>query len=265
VPQHLAIEAPVEQRIRAAAARLLATDPGVSLETITRAAGVSRATFYRYFASRADLLAALDIAPAPDARPRILGAADELMALDGLRGLSMYEVAADAGVSRASVYRLFPGKAALFDGLVAEYSPFDALELVFERLGDEEPAVVVPELLRTLAEIAGPRIGILRALFFEVTAGSPDAVPTANARLGRMLGLVGGYLSRQMELGRLRPMNPLLAAQVIVGPAVFHLVSRLELDRLAAFDVPLENAFDELSRAALRALSASGSPLRQEA
>jgi AcrR family transcriptional regulator len=97
--------------ILAVAGRLLDSQPGASVDVIAGAAGVSRATFYRHFDSRAELLAALDIQPDPDAHQRILAAAVELVGRDGLRGMSMDELATSAGVSRASVYRLFPSNA----------------------------------------------------------------------------------------------------------------------------------------------------------
>src|SRR5207237_7387278 len=97
-------------RIRSAARRRLGGDPRATLNTIAGDAGVSRATLYRYFPSRSELLQDLDLEPHPDSTDRILAAAAELVGRDGLRNLSMDELATGAGVSRASVYRLFPGK-----------------------------------------------------------------------------------------------------------------------------------------------------------
>jgi AcrR family transcriptional regulator len=249
------VAASAKEKIRAAAVAVLARDPNASLTTITRAAGVSRATFYRYFPSRADLLAELEIVPDPDTRERIIAAAVGLIGRDGLRGMSMDELASTAGVSRASVYRLFPGKSALFDALIAENSPFDALEAVIARMAARPIEEVLPELARHLAAVAGPRVGILRSIFFEVTAQSEDALEGAEPRLRHVLGAVGGYLAAQMAAGRIRPMPPVIAAQALLGPIVFHLITRAELERLGALDMSLEQSIDELARAAVRALS----------
>src|SRR3989304_4315497 len=83
--------------VLSAASDVLAADQAASIDAISAAAGVSRATFYRHFRSRAALLAALDIQPDPDTRERILAAAAELIGRDGLRGLSMGGLAARAG------------------------------------------------------------------------------------------------------------------------------------------------------------------------
>jgi AcrR family transcriptional regulator len=250
----LAADPTIRRQVMSAAREVLAADAGAPLAEIAERAGVSRATFYRHFRSRAELLAALDIQPDPDARERILAAAVELIGRDGLRGMSMDELATRAAVSRATVYRLFPGKEALFDALLVEYSPFAELEEVLERLGSRPPDEVLPALAQAVATVAGPRIGIIRSLFFEVSSQTPDALTGADPRLRQALNTVGRYLVDQMAAGTLRPMHPLLAAQAFMGPIVFHLVTRSEIERLGVLDVSIEQSVDELARTALRAL-----------
>jgi AcrR family transcriptional regulator len=245
----------VRDAILTAAEPLLAADPAARVDAIAGAAGISRATFYRHFRSRRELLEALDMQPDPDAHRRILDAAIELVGRDGLRGMSMDELAARASVSRASVYRLFPGKEALFDALLDEYSPFDELARVVERLADRPPSEVLPAVGRSAATLIGPRIGILRSLFFEVTTQTPEALGGADPRIRRLLLKLGQYLAAHMAAGELRPMPPMLAAQVVVGPIFFHLVTRAEMEHLAVLDVPVETVIDELVAAALRALA----------
>ena len=248
----------VSSRILDAAVDVLAVNPSASIDVVIDAAGVSRATFYRHFHSRRELLAALDIQPDPDARQRILGAAIELIGRDGLRGMSMDELATSARVSRASVYRLFPGKAALFDTILAENSPFEAIEDVFARMGDRPPAEVLPAVARAVATVAAPRVGLLRSIFFEVTSQTPDALEGAEPRLRQVLGTVGAYIAGRIAAGQMRPMHPLLAAQLFMGPIVFHLVSRAEADRLGLLDLSLEQSIDQLCQATLLALTPQG-------
>jgi AcrR family transcriptional regulator len=252
--------ATVRERILAVAAHELGRNPGAPVETLAAAAGVSRATFYRHFGSRAALLAALDIQAGPGSRERVLAAAVELIGRDGLRGMSMDELAERAGVSRASVYRLFAGKAALFDALIEQYSPFAEISDVIERLADRPPEEVLPAIASAIAPVYGPRLGILRSLFFEVASLTPDALPGADPRIRELLGQFGHYIAAQMAAGRLRQMHPLIAAQLFMGPIVFHLVTRPELDRLGVLHVPIERAVDELARGALRALAPTTQP-----
>ena len=237
-----------------AARATLARDRGASLHEIASAAGVSRATIYRLFGSREELLQAIDVEPDPDARLRILTAALELVGRDGLGRLSMDEVAAAAGVSRASVYRLFPGKAALFRELLITFSPVEGIVATVERLRDRPPEEVVPEIARTAARTLAGRTGIVRTLVFEVTGASEEAADAVQYVVGSGLATLLGYLVEQMAEGRLRTMHPLLAVQSLAGPILVHLITRGVAERVAGFSVPLEDVAVELAEQWLRAM-----------
>src|SRR5215470_9420660 len=105
-----------------------------SLPEILQSARISRATFYRAFASREELLRALAIEPEADSRERLLEQALAMLGQQGLAALSMDALADAAGVSRATLYRLFPGKAALFREVVKTYAPFEHLALLVEHV-----------------------------------------------------------------------------------------------------------------------------------
>ena len=248
------------EAILAAAGPVLALDPSAPLETVANAARVSRATFYRHFRSRADLLAALDLEPDPGSRERVLVAAAELIGRDGLTALSMDELATMAGVSRASVYRLFPGKAALFEAVIIEFAPFRQVIEYLRQVGDEPPEVVLPAIYHMAAGVASSRIGLIRAVFLEVTSGSAEAMDGAGRPIQAMLDALRGYLERQMDAGRLHRMHPMLAAQMLIGPLIFHLFTRPFAARVAGFEMPLEDALDQMAAAALRGLGATGDP-----
>lgn len=226
---------------------------------VARTAGLSRATVYRHFRSKAELLAALDLEPEPGTRERVLEAAAELVSRHGLNALSMDELAATAGVSRASVYRLFSGKAALFEALVETHSPFELVTATLERLRDRPPEEVLPEVVRAAARVAAPRVGILRTLLFQVMSGSPEAVEGYGQAIQGVLVTLGEYLSVWMTAGRLRPMNPLLAAQTLMGPLILFLLTRPLAGRLPGLEMSFEAAVEELAMAALRSLKGPSS------
>ena len=52
----------------------------------------------------------------------------------------MDELARAADVSRGTLYRLFPGKAALMEGLLQEYSPFEPVQRILR----EHPTIHRP-------------------------------------------------------------------------------------------------------------------------
>src|SRR5258708_1996087 len=195
---------------------MLERDKSASLHDVASAAGVSRATVYRLFGSRDGLLQALDLERDPDTRQRALAAALDLLGRDGLGRLSMDEVAAAAGVSRASLYRLFPGKAALFRELLVAYSPMEAIVETLERLEGRPPDEVMPEVARTAARTLAGRVGIVRTLVFEATSASEESGEAVRYVLTHGIGSVLRYLVDQMAAGRLRTMHPMLAVQPLL-------------------------------------------------
>ena len=242
------------EAVLAAARRVLDRDRGASLDEVARAAGVSRATVYRLFGSRDGLLRALDLEPEPGGRQRALAAAREVVGRAGLGRLSMDEVAAAAGISRASLYRLFPGKPALFRALVETYSPLETIAATLERMRDRPPEEVVPEIARRACLVLSGRIGVVRTLVFEVTSASEETAEAARYVLLPVLVALAGYLAEQMAAGRLRPMHPLLALQSLVGPLLVHLITRNLAERMLAVDVSLEEAVAALARSWVRGM-----------
>lgn len=242
------------EAVLTAARTILSRNPGASLSEVATAAAVSRATLYRMFGSRHGLLRRLEIEPDPDSRERILTAALELIGRDGLARLSMDEVAAAAGVSRASLYRLFPGKPALFRDLLRTFSPVETIVETVLRLRDRPPEEVMPEVARAAARALTGRVGIVRTLLFEVTSASPDSEEALRYVVEHLLKGLPGYLADQMAMGRLRPMHPLLAIQAFAGPIVFHLVTRDVAERELGFDMPVQEVVTVLAESWVRAM-----------
>jgi AcrR family transcriptional regulator len=250
----------------AVSSRILERAPGVlarggrpTVADFASAAGVSRASFYRHFPSREALLEVLEVAPEPGARERILAAAVEVVGAQGLNAMSMDELADRAEVSRATVYRVFPGKSALLAGLIQAYSPLEPISRLLAAKHDEPPSVLMPELARTAYRTvfaAGEdRTGLVRALFFEVSSLRPETEEMAGETITKMVGLLVLYLLEQMAEGRLRRIHPLLALQSFVGPILFHIMTRPLAEKVLQLDIEGEAAVTELAETWLRAMA----------
>jgi AcrR family transcriptional regulator len=236
---------------------------GLSMDELAVRAGVSRATLYRLFGSQQQLFHELGLQPPPTVRSRILDTALELVGRHGLAELSMDELAATAGVSRATLYRLVPGKEPLFAELVRRFSPFEPIAAVLEGAGDRPPAEVIPTIAQAMAAAMDGRIGLLLQLLFEVSRSDLDRHGgDANqdaAQAMRTLPLVAGYLDQQMAAGYLRRMDPVLAMQALAGPIVMHLLMQASAASQSGAGhgvaLPLEGVVDELVGMWLRAMT----------
>src|SRR5918993_4121238 len=237
---------------------------GLSMDELAARAGVSRATLYRLFGNQQHLLHELGFQPPPTVRSRILDTALELVGRHGLAELSMDELAARAGVSRATLYRLVPGKEALFAELVQRFSPFEPIAAVLETMGDRPPAEVIPTIAQAMAAAMDGHIGLLLQLLLELSRSDPASHTSADAHQGmvqamRTLPLVAGYLASQMAAGHLRRMDPVLAMQALAGPVVMHLLMQASAQSQSGAGhkvaLPLERVVDELVGMWLRAMT----------
>jgi AcrR family transcriptional regulator len=236
----------IRRQVMAAARGLLEEDAGAPVARIASAAGVSRATFYRHFGSRAALLASVAREPRPDARARILSAAEEMLVRTSLAQLSMDELARAADVSRGTLYRIFSGKSALMRGLLETYSPFEAIRTIALEHGDDPPEVFFPRIARAVVGSAGEHLGMLRAIFHEATVGSEVALAGVRPLFATTIGMLIQYVARQMNAGRIRPMHPLLALQAFIGPIFFHLMTRPLADEIIGLPMDATAAVEDL-------------------
>jgi AcrR family transcriptional regulator len=199
------------------------------------------------------------MAPEPGARERVLSAAADMVGAQGLRSLSMDELADRASVSRATLYRVFPGKAALLTGLIYSYSPLEPIRRLLLARPEAPPAELLPKLARTAYRSVyadgESRVGLVRALFFEVSGLSPETEEAASEVITNVVGLLVRYMASQMTAGRLRAMHPVLALQSFIGPIVFHIVTRPVAERVLGLDIDGETAVTKLAETWLRAMS----------
>lgn len=248
----------LRERVLGEARGLLAGGERPTVAQIAQAAGISKASFYRTFASREQLLDALELAPEPGARERILDAALELVGRQGLATLSMDDLAERSGVSRATLYRLFPGKPALFTALVSTYSPLEPVIELLRTRQDQPPEVVMPAVARTVFRtICGhgaDRTGFLRALFFEVSSLAPDTEEAAREAIGKVVGALLGYVVTQMSEGRLQRAHPMVALQSFMGPIFFHVLTRAAAQRVLGVEMEGEATVTELADVWLRGM-----------
>lgn len=242
------------EAVLAKARRAFAGGRTPTMDDLAARTGVSRAALYQMFGSRRALVEAAGGREPPTSRERTVAAAAELLADRGLGGVSLDEVAARARASRATVYRLFPGKAALLREVQRAYLPMEEGTQLLQAMWGRPPAEVMPAVAATMARAGHVRIGVLRSLLFEVTRGGVDTEGAmADALAG--FGLLAGYVTEQMALRRLRPMPPVLAVESFLGPIVLHLVSHTLVEERLALDVPLDEAVAGFAAAWLRAMA----------
>jgi AcrR family transcriptional regulator len=163
-----------------------------------------------------------------DARPKeLLSAALELFAQRGFAGTRLEDVAAKAGVSKATVYLYFRNKEDLFEALIRE-AVVPSIEQAEEML-DAYPGPTVDLLKMFVAFFERKLDGPLPALVKLIVAESANFPKLAQLWVDfgpprRGLALVQRILQRGIDRKELRPFNPEHVAPLVAAPLVMLMI-----------------------------------------
>lgn len=231
------------------AARILSDERGDawSMVELARAAGIARASLQRRFRRREDVLDALARAAAgaggqeaPTIRDRALDAFAAVARRKGLAGTTLEDVATEAGLGVATIYRHFGGREGLLDAYADERTPRAALV----GLGPD-PRQPLADVLRTLA----------RAMIEHLVAHGPLVLlglspdPEARRMLGHLRDLearsraeLRAYFERWIERGQLRGDAATLTngfVGMVAGSVLLDASASIEAEQLAGRVVSL--------------------------
>ena len=165
------------------------------------------------------------------ARQAILGAANDLLVRDGFAAVTMEAIAAEAGVGKATLYRWWPGKAAVvmdaFLAATGPCAPFPDTGCLEEDLRGQ---------MRALAHAFSGRAGtVMRGVLAEAQS-DPEAAEAFRTRyLAPRRAETRRVLERARSRGQICPHADLeTAADALYGPLYY---------RLTAGHAPLDAAF----------------------
>src|SRR6266567_6255045 len=162
-------------------------------------------------------------------RAQILEAAFQVMAEHGFRGASIKRIAERAGLkSPALIYWYFKDKHALLEAIFQRMSPFLSTVAHADAKLDDPPEQVLPLIANSFVTVVSqPQTGSFMRIVLSEFARHP-AVADFFAERGPLVVLkfLERYLTRQIELGRLRPHDPRAAARAFMGMLIVFAIGR---------------------------------------
>ncbi len=168
-----------------------------------------------------------------DRRAQILDAAFEEFSAKGFKGATIKSIAGAAGLqSPALIYWYFPDKEALFREVLGSKIPVLRVVTEPDGLMDLAPEEMLPRLGRAYFAFEKIDVRVLKLVIGEAVRRPEVADTFIRSGPGRVLGFLGRYLERQIELGRLRPHDVRSAARSFIGMLMPQLAGRLFLPAL---------------------------------
>ncbi len=150
-------------------------------------------------------------------RQKLCDAAAEVFLRDGYAAASMDEVARVAGMSKRTLYQVFPSKAALFEETIAATLVPSAVDPALDREPDLRRALT--GILAAAAEhlLAARQIGIFRLVIGEQHRSPELAEATHRVLTSRGSSALERRLVAESSAGRLSAANPATAARMLYG------------------------------------------------
>lgn len=176
--------------------------------------------------------------PAQLKREQILRGALQIFLQEGYEGTSMDRVAAAAGVSKITIYKHFQDKSGVFTALVEQVAT-RRFQVVFGQLAfDEDPAVVLRQLARTLLDTMASDeeyIAFLRLVIGESGRFPELAQLFVRSLPQRVWALLGDYFLAHPEL---HTRHPEATARIFMGTLIGYVMTQNILHGQAI--VPME-------------------------
>jgi AcrR family transcriptional regulator len=233
----------------------IASEAGISRSTLLRRSGGSRAALDAAVRARG-----IDPGGRRPVRLRAVDAAADLISQSGLAAATLEAVASRAQCSVNSLHVAFGGRDELLRAVFEQYSPVRDIEQFLDR-PRADLAQTVGEMYRVIAGALSREPHVAPAIFAEAFS-RPDSpsVQSLFAYSGpRMFGVLGQWLDAEMDAGRIRRFPPVLLAQQLLGPIVFHLFMRPVAEQARALPLPdIDIMCDVFAEAFIRAV---GTPM----
>lgn len=174
-----------------------------------------------------------------EVQARIVRAAVALFSRQGYHGTSTREIARLADVSEVTVFRYFEHKEDIFClALSSSFSNIRARLDLLERVSRQQPPeVVLPQILSLFVDVANfspELIRLVAVAFLELRGKAQDV---CREHLTPLFTLVAGYLAANIEIGKIRNLNPAMmtaamALTVIAQPELSTLFEDCHLSKL---------------------------------
>jgi TetR/AcrR family transcriptional regulator of autoinduction and epiphytic fitness len=151
-------------------------------------------------------------------RLAILEAAAEQFRSCGFEASSMDKIAANAGVSKRTVYNHFPSKDELFGETLVQLFQRSAAELDLAYRSDVSLRVQLTELMNIkVGSLADPNFIDLARVAIAEAVHAPERVRPIVTRLSEREEGVTRWIRAALADGKLKPCDPLFAATLLQG------------------------------------------------
>jgi AcrR family transcriptional regulator len=164
---------------------------------------------------------------------RILDAAESLFAANCFAGTRMEEIAAAAGVNKATIYYHIGDKEKLYDVVLTRHFAYFADRLERELADCDDPIEGLRGVIRIHADGFSHNSNAPRTIAHELAGGSRRTSPELLAIYARIHGVTDRFVRQGVASGRLRPVDTAVLQMLMAGSLLVSTINAPFRTRLA--------------------------------
>ena len=155
-------------------------------------------------------------------RDAVFDSAATLFAKGGFDGVSVDDLARDAGVNKAMIYYHFADKLALYRAVLADGLSRMGATAHDIAAGDGTPAIKLDRFIEAFVRMTEMRPWMPALMLREIAEGAPrlDAATMAHMRV--VIMSFAAILKQGQASGVFRPVHPILAYESVIGPIIIN-------------------------------------------
>lgn len=152
---------------------------------------------------------------------QILDAAAKHFAINGFGGARVDEIAAEAGVNKATLYYRIGDKAAIYDRIFIEMLD-NVIEDISEKVASAQTAEAkFKAYAHAIADVCASNTYISPFILREVASGGSHMSDNAIAKMKQVRLTLADILALGVDLGEFKPVNPFLIHIMMIGTLNF--------------------------------------------
>jgi AcrR family transcriptional regulator len=164
---------------------------------------------------------------------RILDAAESLFAENCYAGTRMDDIAAAAGVNKATIYYHIGGKDKLYNVVLTRHFAHFADRLENELAGCDDPLEGLRGVVRIHAEEFSRNTNAPRTIAHELAGGSSRTTPEVAACYARIHNTTARFVEMGIARGTMRRIDPTILNLVLAGSMLINTITAPFRDKLA--------------------------------
>lgn len=152
-----------------------------------------------------------------DVMQRILEAATEVFATQGLAGARMDEIAARAGVSKALIYYHVPDKESLYASVMSTTLTAAHAALLEMSARGSDPEARLRLTIAAIADLASTNPHFAPLMLREIATGGAGLPDPILAQMRSVFAVIGEDLAAGMATGSFREVDPVITHMLVAG------------------------------------------------